>query len=158
MRKSTSVRHLHCDVVEWLVQLTWGAPTEKIHRVLLVVIHWNSFDCPRLFRAFCASTRCDLYASTWCNLGRSTTAFPSGRANDGIQRYFRQCSSLSYFRYRHGCRMDLPGPTTSVGTRTDYSMTPWDYSACATWHLMAWGARTMVEEYSNRKLYMSCTV
>jgi hypothetical protein len=36
------------------------------------------------------------------------------------------------------CRMDLPGPTTSVGTRTDYSVGPWDYSACATRHLMAW--------------------
>jgi hypothetical protein len=35
------------------------------------------------------------------------------------------------------CRMDLPGPTTSVGTRTDYSVGPWDYSACATRHLMA---------------------
>jgi hypothetical protein len=32
---------------------------------------------------------------------------------------------------RH-CRMDLPGPTTSVGTRTDYSVVPRDYSACAT--------------------------
>jgi hypothetical protein len=30
------------------------------------------------------------------------------------------------------CRMDLPGPTTSVGTRTDYSVGPWDYPACAT--------------------------
>jgi hypothetical protein len=40
------------------------------------------------------------------------------------------------------CRMDLPGPTTSVGTRTDYSVGPWDYSGCATRHLMAWGART----------------
>jgi hypothetical protein len=37
------------------------------------------------------------------------------------------------------CRMDLPGPTTSVGTKTDYSVGPWDYSACATRHLMAWG-------------------
>jgi hypothetical protein len=27
--------------------------------------------------------------------------------------------------------MDLPGPTTSVGTRTDYSVGPWDYPACA---------------------------
>jgi hypothetical protein len=36
------------------------------------------------------------------------------------------------------CRMDLPGPTASVGTRTDYSVGPWDYSACATRHLMAW--------------------
>jgi hypothetical protein len=41
-----------------------------------------------------------------------------------------------------GCRMDLPGPTTSVGTRTDYSVGPWDYPACATWHLMAWSTRT----------------
>jgi hypothetical protein len=55
-------------------------------------------------------------------------------------------------------RMDLPGPIASVGTRTDYSVGPWDYSACATQHLMAWGARTTVEKYSNRKLYMSCTM
>jgi hypothetical protein len=56
------------------------------------------------------------------------------------------------------CRMDLPGHTTSVGTRTDYSVGPWDYSACATRHLMAWGARTTVEKYSARKLYMSCNM
>jgi hypothetical protein len=35
------------------------------------------------------------------------------------------------------CRMDLPGPTTSVGTRTDYSVGPWDYPACVARHLMA---------------------
>jgi hypothetical protein len=40
------------------------------------------------------------------------------------------------------CRMDLPGPTTSVGTRTDYSVGPWDYPACATRHLKAWSTRT----------------
>jgi hypothetical protein len=56
------------------------------------------------------------------------------------------------------CRMDLPGPTTLVGTRTDYSVGPWDYSACATRYLMVWGARTTVEKYSDRKLYMSCTM
>jgi hypothetical protein len=50
--------------------------------------------------------------------------------------------------------MDLPGPTTSVGTRTDYSVSPWDYSACVTRHLMAWGARTTVEKYADRKLYI----
>jgi hypothetical protein len=54
--------------------------------------------------------------------------------------------------------MDLPGPTASVGTRTDYSVGPWDYSVCATRHLMAWGARTTVKKYSDRKLYMSCTM
>jgi hypothetical protein len=54
--------------------------------------------------------------------------------------------------------MDLPGPTTLVGTRTDYSVGPWDYSTWATRHLMAWGSRTTVEEYSDRKLCMSCTM
>jgi hypothetical protein len=33
---------------------------------------------------------------------------------------------------RGECRMDLPGPTISVGTRTDYSVGPWDYSTWAT--------------------------
>jgi hypothetical protein len=56
------------------------------------------------------------------------------------------------------CRMDLPGPTTSVGTRTDYSVGPWDYPACATRHLMAWSTRTTEEKYSVRKLYMSRTL
>jgi hypothetical protein len=46
---------------------------------------------------------------------------------------------------RAGCRMDLPGPTTSVGTRTDYSVGPWDYPACATRHLKAWSTRTTQE-------------
>jgi hypothetical protein len=54
--------------------------------------------------------------------------------------------------------MDLSGPTTSVGVRTDYLVGPWDYSACVTRHLMAWGARTTVEKYSLKKLYMSCTM
>jgi hypothetical protein len=44
-----------------------------------------------------------------------------------------------------GCRMDLPGPTTSVGTRTDYSVGPWDYPACTTRHLKAWSTRTTQE-------------
>jgi hypothetical protein len=56
------------------------------------------------------------------------------------------------------CRMDLPGPTTSVGTRTDYSVGPWDYPACATRHQMGWSTRTTEEKYSVRKLYMSRTV
>jgi hypothetical protein len=35
------------------------------------------------------------------------------------------------------CRMDIPGPTTQVGTRTDYPVDPWDYTTCATRHLLA---------------------
>jgi hypothetical protein len=54
--------------------------------------------------------------------------------------------------------MDLPGPTTLVGTRTDYSVGPWDYPACATRHLKAWSIRTAEEKYSVRKLYVSRTV
>jgi hypothetical protein len=54
--------------------------------------------------------------------------------------------------------MDLPGPTTSVGTRTDYLVGPWDYPTCAAWHLLAWSTRTTEEKYSYRKLYMSRTV
>jgi hypothetical protein len=54
--------------------------------------------------------------------------------------------------------MDLPGPTTSVGARTDYSVGPWDYPARATRHLKAWSTRTEEEKYSVRKLYMSGTV
>jgi hypothetical protein len=44
------------------------------------------------------------------------------------------------------------------GTRTDYSVGPWDYPTCATRHLIAWGARTTVEKYSDGKLYIPCTV
>jgi hypothetical protein len=51
-----------------------------------------------------------------------------------------------------------PWPTTLVGTRTDYSVGPWDYPACATRHLMAWSTRTTEEKYSDRKLYMSRTI
>jgi hypothetical protein len=57
-----------------------------------------------------------------------------------------------------GYPMDLPGSTISVGTRTDYSVGHWDYSARAIRHLMAWGAWITVEKYSDRKLYMSCTM
>jgi hypothetical protein len=58
----------------------------------------------------------------------------------------------------HVCRMDLPGPTTSVGTRTYYSLGPWDYPTCAARHLLAWSTRTTEEKYSVRKVYMSRTV
>jgi hypothetical protein len=40
----------------------------------------------------------------------------------------RRCQGCQYFAK---CRMDLPGPSTSVGTRTDYSVGPWDYPTCA---------------------------
>jgi hypothetical protein len=65
---------------------------------------------------------------------------------------------IQWRREWRGCRMDLPGPTTLVGTKTNYSVGPWDYPACATRHLMACSTRTMEENYSVRKLYMSCAV
>jgi hypothetical protein len=58
---------------------------------------------------------------------------------------------------RRRCRMDFPGPNTSVGTGTDYSEGPWDYPTCAPRHLLAC-TRTTEEKYSDRKLYMSHTV
>jgi hypothetical protein len=72
-----------------------------------------------------------------------------------LPKHSRLLLCLHYFSF---CRMDLPGPTTSVGTRTDYSVGPWDYPACATRHLMAWSTRTTEEKYSVRKLYMSHAV
>jgi hypothetical protein len=99
---------------------------------------------------------------------RAPTIPKSCRGRPGVCRQHRPCPPLRSHSWATapagsaplipdaGCRMDLPGPTTSVGTRTEYSVGPWDYSTCATRHLMAWGARTTVEKYSDRKLYMSC--
>jgi hypothetical protein len=61
-----------------------------------------------------------------------------------VNHTLEQCDMLKKF-YVRACRMDLPGPTTSVGTRTDYSVGPWDYPACATRHLKVWSTRTTQE-------------
>jgi hypothetical protein len=69
---------------------------------------------------------------------------------EGLQKWrlrweiWRSMQNEGLFR-GPACRMDLPGPTTSVGTRTDYSVGPWDYPACATRHLKAWSTRTTQE-------------
>jgi hypothetical protein len=57
----------------------------------------------------------------------------------------REVEAVTHGAMGRNCRMDLPGPTTSVGTRTDYSVGPWDYPACATRHLKAWSTRTTQE-------------
>jgi hypothetical protein len=62
----------------------------------------------------------------------------------GITKYDAKQDPIQWLRC-YACRMDLPGPTTSVGTRTDYSVGPWDYPACATRHLKAWSTRTAEE-------------
>jgi hypothetical protein len=41
-----------------------------------------------------------------------------------------------------GLCMDIPRPTTQVGTRIDYSVGPWDYSTWDTRNLLAWSTRT----------------
>jgi hypothetical protein len=76
----------------------------------------------------------------------------------GITTVYVPSTTVASGRVASACRMDLPGPTTSVGTRTDYSVGPWDYPACATRHLMAWSTRTTEEKDSVRKLYMFRTV
>jgi hypothetical protein len=48
--------------------------------------------------------------------------------------YLRQCVCVPQ---ASDCRMDLPGPTTSVGITTDYSVGPWDYPTCAARYLLA---------------------
>jgi hypothetical protein len=48
--------------------------------------------------------------------------------------------------------MDVPGPTALVGTRTDYSVGPWDYLAWAARHLLALSARISVDKYSDRNV------
>jgi hypothetical protein len=45
-----------------------------------------------------------------------------------------------------------------VGTRTDYSVGPYDYPTCAARHLLARSTRSTKEKYSVRKLYMSRTI
>jgi hypothetical protein len=82
----------------------------------------------------------------WCFLEMEGGSLVAQRGSNGVE----------YFLFRGGeCRMDLPGPITSVGTRTNYSVGPWDYSTCAPRHLMAWSTRTTKEKYSDRKLYKS---
>jgi hypothetical protein len=55
-----------------------------------------------------------------------------------LRRWWRLATGPTSPHKGHGgcCRMDLPGPTTSVGTRTDYSVGPWDYLTCVARYLM----------------------
>jgi hypothetical protein len=72
--------------------------------------------------------------------------------SQGLRRGYAKCGHRASVRWCYednfpkcpwgACRMDLPGPTTSVGTRTDYSVGPWDYPACAIRYLKAWSTRT----------------
>ncbi len=70
---------------------------------------------------------------------------PSAQLGSHGKAALEGSGAVSSAHPRPECRMDLPGPTTSVGTRTDYSVGPWDYPACATRHLKAWSTRTTQE-------------
>jgi hypothetical protein len=52
-----------------------------------------------------------------------------------VKRNWQGDYQSSFCNLDEYCRMDIPGPTTLVGTRTDYSMGPWDYSTCAAQYL-----------------------
>jgi hypothetical protein len=88
-----------------------------------------------------------LQASMWIfdkgDVGQPRSAEPGPQLEPLLQRL--PILLVSRIFYGDSCRMDLPGPTTSVGTRTDYSVGPWDYPACATRHLKAWSTRTTQE-------------
>jgi hypothetical protein len=83
------------------------------------------------------------YAAAGGGVARAFTG--AGTSAVGVQRGRGDRGAACGRRSKRGrgaaiggpCRMDLPGPTASVGIRIDYSVGPWDYSACATWHLMA---------------------
>jgi hypothetical protein len=75
--------------------------------------------------------------SAACSVSRQLVLHGNDQCGVGQRRDDDTCGS--------DCRMDLPGPTTSVGTRTDYSVGLWDYPACATRHLKAWSTRTTQE-------------
>jgi hypothetical protein len=76
-------------------------------------ISWSTFQ-PRD-----ASSTLEIFLAcrTWGRLGTT---------RQGHQDY----SKLSYSttEYSGACHMDISGPTTLVGTKTDYSMGPCDYS------------------------------
>jgi hypothetical protein len=82
-----------------------------------------------------------LYLKGYVNGKPLTKMFVDGGAAVNVMPY----TTFRKLGMGPGCRMDLPGPTTSVGTRTDYSVGPWDYPACATRHLKAWSTRTAEE-------------
>jgi hypothetical protein len=54
----------------------------------------------------------------------------------GAMPVWRNADLCRFCGLEGDCRMDIPGPTTQVGTRTDYSVGPWDYSTCAMRHLL----------------------
>jgi hypothetical protein len=93
-----------------------------------------------------SGTRPDRYFEDISGDELSTNA-PTDETNDdkNAQREHNKKRNERRRRLRETCRMDLPGPTTSVGTRTDYSVGPWDYPACAARHLKAWSTRTTQE-------------
>jgi hypothetical protein len=101
---------------------------ELLDTLVVISDHPHRGAGPSARLANCLQVRCGLSA-------RATR-----RRGQGRRLLLKPDHSLIYL-----CRMDLPGPTTSVGTRTDYSMGPWDYPACATRHLKAWSTRTTQE-------------
>jgi hypothetical protein len=69
---------------------------------------------------------------------RTFGLWDSGTLKDYSPRPSRLLENILLdYKVLGACRMDIPGPTTQVGTGTNYSVSPWDYSTCATRHLLA---------------------
>jgi hypothetical protein len=125
-----------------------------------VILHISSWRYGRIVTLFwCIND--DYNLCVWFCISKDMLLWLSLCSTIFFMIYLLTCKACDYLNSLANqlvCRMDLPGPTTSVGTRTDYSVGPWDYPTCAAWHLMAWSTRTTEEKYSVRKLYMSRTV
>jgi hypothetical protein len=95
---------------------------------IILCFIYARWTCKGVHAATSFVDRLQSYVSEWASATHEHNVVTEHRLHDDD-------AWVAYLQWY--CRMDLPGPTTSVGTRTDYSVGPWDYPACATRHLMA---------------------
>jgi hypothetical protein len=107
-----------------VASLLWG---RWYHECLLLGVGVDLSGVSRL-KACTWGSDCDLLLSSNSSSGVGVFTLLTLRVHFSV---------LRWYICRDDCRMDLPGPTASVGTRTDYSVDPWDYLTCAARYPMA---------------------